>query len=105
MSRSTEKATTPLVDGGCDCKWEELAPEQPCGCGEEDVRLYRDHAVHFQGKHWRLSCAFKAARTIIDALVLALEACPHSAVCRNEDSRWAGECLRCMALARYRKRG
>ena len=29
---------------------------QPCGCGKCDVRLYRDVAVHFRGKHWRIEC-------------------------------------------------
>jgi hypothetical protein len=33
---------------------------QPCGCGGKfcagQVRLYRDHAIHFRGKHWRIGC-------------------------------------------------
>ena len=35
-----------------------------CGCGEHDVRLYRDdNIVHWRGKHWLAICAFKAAES------------------------------------------
>lgn len=32
-----------------------------CGCGERHARLYRDHVIHWMGKHWVIECAFKEA--------------------------------------------
>ena len=42
----------------CDCSWfdEETDPIQPCGCGKEQIRLYRDTVFHYEGKHWRSVC-------------------------------------------------
>lgn len=46
----------------CDCdvdKFEAWTAE--CGCGETHARLFRDNVIHWQGKHWRLECAFEEA--------------------------------------------
>lgn len=53
----------------CICSWSgSEGAERPCGCGEEEVRLYRDTVVHWQDKHWRIGCAFKAAVAHLSAL-------------------------------------
>src|SRR5688572_22771270 len=54
----------PLSPGLCDCPWPEddLAPEQPCGCGQEAVRLYRDTVWHWNGQHWRGACLIGAVQ-------------------------------------------
>ena len=39
---------------------------------------------------------------LVDWMGEVLSKLPHSAICRNEDGRWSGECLRCMALKDYR---
>lgn len=38
----------------CDCDWMDELP--PCGCGEHDVRPYRDESYHYKGQHWRSYC-------------------------------------------------
>jgi hypothetical protein len=55
----------------CDCNWfdgvvtEDIHVKESiaggiatCGCGEKHCRLYRDVVIHWEGKHWRLGCAF-----------------------------------------------
>ncbi len=42
----------------CDCEFPE---EIGCGCGNARCKIYRDRAVHWLDKHWRLECAFDHA--------------------------------------------
>jgi len=45
----------------CDCY---ALGEQPvCGCTKHELRLYRDHVIHWLGLHWEIECAFKYAIT------------------------------------------
>jgi hypothetical protein len=56
----SERAGTVSEPSRCDCRWSEDCPEVPCGCGREQVRLYRDEAYHWRGLHWRTPCLIAA---------------------------------------------
>jgi hypothetical protein len=56
----SERAGTVSEPSRCDCRWSEDCPEVPCGCGQEQVRLYRDEAYHWRGLHWRTPCLIAA---------------------------------------------
>jgi hypothetical protein len=56
----SERAGTVSEPSRCDCRWSEDCPEVPCGCGLEQVRLYRDEAYHWRGLHWRSPCLIAA---------------------------------------------
>jgi hypothetical protein len=43
----------------CDCY--ALGKQPLCGCGKHNVRMYRDHVIHWLGYHWEIECAFKHA--------------------------------------------
>ena len=56
----------------CDCNWMDDEPfsggTTMCGCGEHHARGYRDNLVHWDGKHWRMTCALtEALRRLKDA--------------------------------------
>lgn len=48
----------------CDC--EDMLQDIPCGCGEDNARLYRDSVIHWRGGHWRVECAFAEAMKSTD---------------------------------------
>ena len=56
----------------CECNW--MAPEVEvtpvCGCGDATCvcRLYRDHVIHWRGKHWKIECAFRQANSELESL-------------------------------------
>lgn len=59
---------TGLVWKKCDCHQHQVI-EVPCGCGQGHMaRLYRDHVVHWRGKHWNVQCAFAQAASDLAAL-------------------------------------
>jgi hypothetical protein len=49
----------------CDCAWPGNAAVGcgvvKCGCPDTEcrARLYRDSVIHWEGKHWKIACAFK----------------------------------------------
>ena len=55
----------------CDCDWlgDNAGPSDiDCGCPGPDCkcRLYRDSVLHWQGKHWRVHCAFVEALRLLE---------------------------------------
>lgn len=67
-----EAAAAPRV---CECPWpgDELCPEVPCGCGQEQARLYRDTVWDWKGGHWRSECLIAALSTEAAQLRQVLE--------------------------------
>lgn len=50
----------------CGCAWgDDLAPERPCGCGHDTVRLYRDTVYHWRGQHWHSACLIQALAALL----------------------------------------
>lgn len=55
----------------CECDWmdPEVEATPACGCGAPSCvcRLYRDHVIHWRGKHWKIECAFRQANKELES--------------------------------------